>query len=1511
MILRRSACPPGSPSAWPLHVLEGEGFGEVEKGSTTVRSSPDQEHAEPVRLETTSSTVDDATSTCGGAGSSSHDFPMKKATCARASRAARASDPSSQGTTRAYSAMYLEFQLIRRAGIERAPKEFQAFKTCKTTHGACGKGAAVKTSSESQQKMNHLAALKAKDIDSQNTEPAFLLGGFTTEMTFDRLAENSLKSNAVNSSVLNRKKTQGAANQTTRISCRGIGQAASSQLCSVALAMAEARRLLRVDGFNVVNPIATNSVNLCALNLKDNSNISTDDFFCITSTSRLIYNTCPVKLSSVSVLSTCIDLAKRELSDFYISNAMCSQSSKFADICKSIIGGLPALDAVWCSWIMITYLCSHPRGRDILKNTGLTDIDIQSAVVFERYGGEEIRRRVRQRKSSAEHQSKRPKGNRHDLNNSIGNSIGNSDAHSADDVTFVDEFEEFAELSGKRKRLPRGPLPSACSDSHGLIEFWHSALQSQDVSVLHTLASHTKRAARDAALSTLARQADGTDVGNNEVLQNVSLQNAIKSAKALVTFVGRRVDEIPAMIALQAENPSTKTMELSCGALRVDKEAASSALHACTLPPLQVRPPHASGIQIAWSFAAKKLMPTTSSIAAVPGILERYNKISKIYDREDAPPKVQRMAATMESFVDAESEMMLTQSLTGTTRSFLSLNTRLPFNSSTKHASFNLAVETKNMLLEASKDFNPTHKLPYFVKKSQDVKMRSEPIATPASPLALGICINEIMRRWMSCKTRKNDVCKVSLGFNSTAELTRECPGIMSSEPLPMLTMTDINMECIDDPDDPDNAEDTAHTANTAHATTKLANVSLGVHVCADAATRVPDLLREMVGNFEREEDYLKQCRAAIFVAASQASFVGAVGSSLSSGHANASVASSKKIVVPDTNKLMMLSPYDAYVGGLCNIVRSFDPGCYSGTYGCRVDTGWTPHGLFAHNFRSDKRQHGNCALSESAADELAVAFGACHWKVFEDAASKEKGGGVAKKYYTSVPIAVRGIPHSFIPGVHSALNSYCDFIETYRALTERQAADTVDSIMILPFSPFSQALPPDLESTADASLRTCFRDPSQSSVSSGRAYLPDSTSEETAIATEPLFRRPCQVSSGDCPFATSYENVDTFFNCANSMALMCRCLNDWHRRHETAAEPTEPTELMHQVVSMFIMGSCDLTPALSCWAADFLVMLNVLYPSSLNVGETAFLEAFAKAAPACHQALEIGKVIDLDHVPGLQEVDRRYARLFWSSFCRADHLKCAWKRGLKPLLKLIIEHDGSHCTPNSTTHKFKECLENAVKSVWLVNSPDGASPPPSYHPCHTCDSFEKVGRQQIDPEFVGSAEHGIKQRAAAIGLKPHSYRQVLSELLASSIQGVVCNVAINEGGLSLRRSSDPTILDEHGHERTDKSISPVQTEGDERAYGTRQDKIAGAVAQKNAWDVNALMMKPIFTAIEPPRHAEIRKRGEFGMSQFFQAEGAKMRRSGDKLGRRATAARNMLFAASDPAVCREVNPRL
>jgi len=464
---------------------------------------------------------------------------------------------------------------------------------------------------------------------------------------------------------------------------------------------------------------------------------------------------------------------------------------------------------------------------------------------------------------------------------------------------------------------------------------------------------------------------------------------------------------------------------------------------------------------------------------------------------------------------------------------------------------------------------------------------------------------------------------------------------------------------------------------------------------------------------------------------------------------------------------------------------------------------------------------------------------------------------------------------------------------------------------MCLPFSPWSQALRPDIEPTADASLRTCFRDELETGVGSGRAYLVDSTPEAYALVREPLFRRPCQVSSGDCPFGTAYEEADTFFNVCNTLALIAEAsLKTQH----ADATPADCISWLGACIDRFVMGiepsSGHSEGYEGAWAADAVLLINCLYPSCTVVGELALLPAFAKAVPLVQQELhKPGGPTRRFRLPDLVSKEEwSAAHDFWSAFSRKDYGRCAWRAGLAPFLTLLLTHKGSHKTSPEVIEQFRSSFETAVRAVWLVHSRDGIARPPDGSPAADAMSPGHISRHHIDPVFVGDEDQGTLQRGALIGIKPHSYRQILAEMLGSHIKGVECNVALNSGGMALRVSSDPTILEADGKERTDKSISPTQTEGDEAAYGTRRNKINGAEMQKSAWDTNALLGKALYTAIEKPHSADIRSRGEFGFSQFFQMEAASTAESEQLPSASYSFAKSAIHAASDPGVAKLVN---
>jgi hypothetical protein len=456
------------------------------------------------------------------------------------------------------------------------------------------------------------------------------------------------------------------------------------------------------------------------------------------------------------------------------------------------------------------------------------------------------------------------------------------------------------------------------------------------------------------------------------------------------------------------------------------------------------------------------------------------------------------------------------------------------------------------------------------------------------------------------------------------------------------------------------------------------------------------------------------------------------------------------------------------------------------------------------------------------------------------------------------------------------------------------------------------QALRPDIEPTADASLRTCFRDELESGVSSGRAYLVDSTPEAYALVREPLFRRPCQVSSGDCPFGTSYEEADTFFNVCNTLALISEASL---KPQQADATPAECVSWLGGCIDRFVMGheSSDghSEGYEGSWAADAALLVNCLYPTCTVVGEYALLKGFAKAVPLIQQELHNSsgpqKRFRLADLVSNEECND--AREFWSAFSRKDYSKCAWRAGLAPFVTLLLTHRGSHKTSPEVIEQFRSSFETAVRAVWLVHSRDGIARPHDESPAADATSPAHISRHHIDPVFVGDEDMGILQRGAIIGIKPHSYRQVIAEMLGAHLDGMEeCNVALNSGGMALRVSSDPTIIEADGRERTDKSISPTQTEGDDAAYGTRANKINGAERQKSAWDRNARLGKILYTSIEKPHSADIRSRGEFGFSQFFQME-ANINSCDHQLPSHAyTFAKSAISAASDPSVAKLVN---
>lgn len=651
----------------------------------------------------------------------------------------------------------------------------------------------------------------------------------------------------------------------------------------MAVTMAIARAQARSSGVCVANPMATNEASATTLWKVPVLSSHADQPFAVTVSSRLVFNALPTKLGAGCVLSEARKLAHGELEDSLVSERMGSANYMLEGVCKAILApGEYQLDAVWASWVLVVYLSCHPEGRKLLRATALTDVDYQTATAFESYGRAEITRRARL--DAQQVQSRKRKMAETPVCGPVNEC---PDA----EVTAISKLasEERQVLGTKRKRGAKGQTGASTSDSSGMLTWWFGALRCSNNSVLMSLIAHSKQAARDAASATLQRQADGTEgVADNLVIKGISEANAVSSAQALVPFVGRRATEIPAALLWTWNGQEYR------GLSRTSTEAHSTTLHACYLAPSTLQPATASNIRIAWSVASMQFAPRTNECATLPGILERMHDLVGMSGKGK---RGEMMASRVSAMLLAEADPPRPIQLSGITRSVISMRMCISVHSSQLQIGVNLGNKLVDLKPVAVDSEATDLSLPTVRAVDQDPESRKEPLCSPATRLALAIGVNEEIRTWMIGKTRKNDPCKVVLGVITPQERARDAPAIINSEPPPLLTIVDYNLDLLPE------AKPAAIEAQIDQSADNVCpNVpfGLGLHVCGDGATRVPEILAALHVELKDKTDssFALQARSIIWGAMSQSSYISNVGSVICAGYANSAISSSKKISV-------------------------------------------------------------------------------------------------------------------------------------------------------------------------------------------------------------------------------------------------------------------------------------------------------------------------------------------------------------------------------------------------------------------------------------------------------------------------------------------------------------------------------------------------------------------------------------------------------------------------------------
>ena len=1325
----------------------------------------------------------------------------------------------------------------------------------------------------------HFAHIKSESFDCGRSEAKWLLNGRTVPLQHDELAEAAFKSNAVSSSVtkMNRKVTESARLQTSRISCRPIGQAAAAQCTKVWVVQALAEATARLNGLATCSPVDASSTDPCELSqlctaVRGCAREAVNRQVCvIQSTSQLIYNSNSIKLGPESIYSVAKQLARLELEQEQISQVIPSANHMLKAICHSVQGGFE-LDAAWAAVVLIVYVISDPRSRNILRNTGITDWDVHNACAIEAYGRGEITRRSRMRLAKNEKRTLTSSCNYFSENDEDDSDVDFMDGDICSSLALQDEGDAARILSAKRRRIIRGASALLITDSYSLLHWWFRALRCPDRSVLTTLMAENQNASKLAAAATLDLQTSSKRIARDDMLVCLATTNAYKSSCTILKmFLDRDVDDVPrwvSMNALQNGNKDTKFAFAHNATL-----TSGSTLHAASLPPRNMQASKDSELTILWSCAVHEM--TVDGSHHVPqtmrgGVASTRTACVTAHYKEIAAAKLSRKLSMdgkqkrrgfcdtpqlrriqrLTEHIKRETTAAMPSAASGVTRSFIVFKTSIQVTTDVFESSQALYKELEEFAKQSKALSQHTPNEPLMCIPTGEY--RKEPLCVPALKLTIGLQLSELIRRAMGHRTRKNDLCRVQLSDACKSDLLG-FELIVDSEPPPLAVITDFN---INFDDSTVSALDKAFR-NTSVGTTapKLCSATIGLHVGIHKATRVTEMIIH-------EKNVWHQ-RALLYTGSSQASYIGDFGSNLAAGSTNSCINSSRRICCADVNVLALLSIADVFGGAITNVKPS-QSGPYYGVYGPRLDTGITSCGSDGHYHRSDRRAHGSMMLGHEVASEVAHMLAKMHF--VED----ENGNFVER------PSTTRGIPYGFIPGIHSLLTDYENAISNSVVTEEDQHADcnvggctntTMGGLFCLPISKFTQALRPDVESTVDPTHRFAFRDPTQSSAAVGRSYMSDVTSEDDAIVTEPLFRRPCVATIACNPFATSYEYVDSCFNVLGALAIIARIvggvdalwrhLDEWH-----SEEPGEPT------------GSCR---GSWLWASDACVLLfGVLYPNDHRVAQevvpTCYANACAKNARLARQ--QIGDAND-SHGQKLHALvspeEAAQARGLWARMRRKDASLCPWQSAIAPFLQLLIEQDGNHCMWAKDVQAYRRHLNCLCsRAAWLFYSEDGKTPPLVPNPAANCRTADDVRRPTLDPVFTGrgvNLQHA-QPRGCLVGLKPFQLRQIYALLLGAHLDGVKVQAVRNEGGLLLRESARSTVHECDGSKRSRKGISFTQTDGDDAAYGTRRAKVYGADLQRVAWDANVLLQAPLYCAVEPPRDILWRTRGMHGDPQ-------------------------------------------
>ena len=694
-----------------------------------------------------------------------------------------------------------------------------------------------------------------------------------------------------------------------------------------------------------------------------------------------------------------------------------------------------------------------------------------------------------------------------------------------------------------------------------------------------------------------------------------------------------------------------------------------------------------------------------------------------------------------------------------------------------------------------------------------------------SSPVTVGMVLHDAFQSSISMCNKPRALCLFIVAPHTEQQVKRELFSVPSMQPSCLLNVIDLKFEPMK-LSEPESAE----SGESGGSGGSFVPFAMSATLAADhpipllEAVQMLSQLAEAESETERRVSYIRQQRSLLLMGCVQALSLARASNFAAARQITVDVANTHRLCFPDNHRHLFPTVSQLYVVGHGNLQYSFQGTPWSGVYGSSYETGAIGDvGIATQNITSDRR-HVTSVTSQKHMDLLA------------EKVSKTCCVSLNERTYSEIPLELRGPMRACVPGVHRCLEPLVTAFETVRVHTGIEKNDTAMSIQCLPFSPMTEAVKPQVNAQSV--------DPFELESSK---YIYDDATELRQSILGPFFdsARVRSVSLADNPFESIEENMQVCI----LIASVLHCI-------EKQTKQLFAMDLK-QVLESFFSTRGSGSRGAAIYAVDIYVLFCCLFPTNFEVGKPV-LPLAAQTLPRVVHKYNVATIFDLLEKQQIGDEAAADAMLFVAALTDDDE---AWK-----IQTDFIHHVGNFLSQFETCPVDKKetnsKIEAWVRSVWDVHQKTLLQSPIS-----DLESRGLVTARDLMPVFVDRPSWPDKrrqhQRGGLVGLSMFGFIQICTLLnAASTIESTNVNYVRNEGGVTLRPSSCALKAEINGSKVSNKSISPVQSECDVEAFGTKKAKGDGARRQAHSFEQNNLLLVDITRYISAPLVSSIFSRG-------------------------------------------------